>query len=51
MKGYESAGRLLLLYEKTVFESRNIQMTRQYAGGREIESTAMGGEIRQAFSN
>ena len=39
---------LLLLYEKR-FESRNIKMERQYNG--EIEITALGGEIRQAFSN
>jgi PAS domain S-box-containing protein len=39
---------LLLLYEKR-FESRNIKMERQYDG--EIEITALGGEVRQAFSN
>jgi PAS domain S-box-containing protein len=39
---------LLLLYEKR-FESRNIKLERQYDG--EIEITALGGEIRQAFSN
>jgi PAS domain S-box-containing protein len=39
---------LLLLYERR-FESRNIKLERQYDG--EIEITALGGEIRQAFSN
>lgn len=39
---------LLLLYERR-FESRNIKFERQYDG--EIEITALGGEIRQAFSN
>jgi PAS domain S-box-containing protein len=39
---------LLLLYEKR-FESRNIKLERQYDG--EIEITALGGEVRQAFSN
>jgi signal transduction histidine kinase len=39
---------LLALYEKR-FESRNIHVTRQYE--REIEITALAGEVRQAVSN
>ncbi|HEV7519581.1 MAG TPA: PAS domain S-box protein, partial [Candidatus Angelobacter sp.] len=48
MKVTKALDDLLLLYEKR-FESRNIKLTRQYNG--EIEITALGGEIRQAFSN
>jgi PAS domain S-box-containing protein len=48
MKVTKALDDLLLLYEKR-FESRNIKLTRQYSG--EIEITALGGEIRQAFSN
>ncbi|MCU1331112.1 MAG: sensor signal transduction histidine kinase [Candidatus Angelobacter sp.] len=48
MKVTKALDDLLLLYEKR-FESRNIKLTRQYTG--EIEITALGGEIRQAFSN
>jgi PAS domain S-box-containing protein len=48
MKVTKALDDLLLLYEKR-FEARNIKLTRQYTG--EIEITALGGEIRQAFSN
>jgi PAS domain S-box-containing protein len=44
----ETLDDLLLLYEKR-FGSRNIKVLKQYKGGTEI--TALGGEIRQAFSN
>jgi len=39
---------LLLLYEKR-FESRRIKLVKQY--DKDIEITALAGEIRQAFSN
>ncbi len=44
----ETLDDLLLLYEKR-FESRNIKVIRQY--DKEVEITALAGEIRQAFSN
>jgi signal transduction histidine kinase len=39
---------LLSFYERR-FESRKIKMIKEYAG--DIEITALGGELRQAFSN
>jgi PAS domain S-box-containing protein len=44
----ETLDDLLLLYEKR-FESRRIEVLKQY--DKEIEITALAGEIRQAFSN
>ncbi len=44
----ETLDDLLLLYEKR-FESRHIEVLKQY--DKEIEITALAGEIRQAFSN
>ena len=44
----ETIDDLLLLYEKR-FESRRIKVLKQY--DKEIEITALAGEIRQAFSN
>ena len=44
----ETLDDLLLLYEKR-FESRRIKVLKQY--DKEIEITALAGEIRQAFSN
>jgi PAS domain S-box-containing protein len=44
----ETLDDLLLLYEKR-FESRRIEVVKQY--DKEIEITALAGEIRQAFSN
>jgi PAS domain S-box-containing protein len=44
----ETLDDLLLLYEKR-FESRNIKLIKQY--DKEVEITALAGEIRQAFSN
>ena len=44
----ETLDDLLLLYEKR-FESRNINVLRQYDN--DVEITALAGEIRQAFSN
>ncbi len=44
----ETLDDLLLLYEKR-FESRNIKVIRQY--DKDVEITALSGEIRQAFSN
>ncbi len=44
----ETLDDLLLLYEKR-FESRKIKVVRRY--DREVEITALAGEVRQAFSN
>jgi PAS domain S-box-containing protein len=44
----ETLDDLLLLYEKK-FESRNIKVLKQYE--KNVEITALAGEIRQAFSN
>lgn len=44
----ETLDDLLLLYEKR-FESRNIKLVKQY--DKDVEITALAGEIRQAFSN
>jgi len=44
----ETLDDLLLLYEKR-FESRNIKVIKQY--DKDVEITALSGEIRQAFSN
>ena len=44
----ETLDDLLLLYEKR-FESRNIKVIKQY--DKNVEITALAGEIRQAFSN
>jgi PAS domain S-box-containing protein len=44
----ETLDDLLLLYEKR-FESRNIKVLKQYE--KDLEITALAGEIRQAFSN
>ncbi len=44
----ETLDDLLLLYEKR-FESRKINVVRQY--DKEVEITALAGEVRQAFSN
>jgi signal transduction histidine kinase len=44
----ETLDNLLLLYEKR-FESRNIKVVKQY--DKDLEITALAGEIRQAFSN
>ena len=44
----ETLDDLLLLYEKR-FESRNIKVIKQY--DKDVEITALAGEIRQAFSN
>lgn len=44
----ETLDDLLLLYEKR-FESRGVKVFRQY--DKEVEITALAGEIRQAFSN
>ncbi|HEY2115777.1 MAG TPA: ATP-binding protein, partial [Candidatus Angelobacter sp.] len=44
----EALDDLLLLYEKR-FESRNIKVVKQY--DKDLEITALAGEIRQAFSN
>jgi len=44
----ETLDDLLLLYEKR-FESRNIKVIKQY--DKDVEITALTGEIRQAFSN
>ncbi|HET9167679.1 MAG TPA: HAMP domain-containing sensor histidine kinase, partial [Candidatus Angelobacter sp.] len=44
----ETLDDLLFLYEKR-FESRNIKVIKQY--DKDVEITALAGEIRQAFSN
>lgn len=44
----ETLDDLLLLYEKR-FESRNIKVVKQYE--KDLEITALAGELRQAFSN